>query len=107
MKSVVVGVRLSKKVKDKLQQLADDEHRSLSNFISKILLDYLRDRGIEGKGKKRQGAGGALAGRAVVVAAATAVVTPIAADRGVIRRHRRVPVHLLHHLLSPLPLDGC
>jgi predicted transcriptional regulator len=42
MKSVVVGVRLSQDVKDKLQQLADEEHRSLSNLISKILLDYLK-----------------------------------------------------------------
>jgi predicted transcriptional regulator len=45
MKSVVVGVRLSQDVKDKLQELADEEHRSLSNLISKILLDYLKDRG--------------------------------------------------------------
>jgi len=46
-KSVVVGVRLSEQVKDKLQELADEDHRPLSNFISKILLDYLSDRGIE------------------------------------------------------------
>jgi len=52
MKSVVVGVRLSKEVKDELQRLADEEHRSLSNLISKILLDYLKDRGIEGKSEK-------------------------------------------------------
>ncbi len=45
MKSVVVGVRLSQEAKDKLQELADEEHRSLSNLISKILLDYLKDRG--------------------------------------------------------------
>ena len=49
MKSVVVGVRLSQDVKDKLQQLADEEHRSLSNLISKILLDYLKDSGEKGK----------------------------------------------------------
>jgi predicted transcriptional regulator len=49
MKSVVVGVRLSQDVKDKLQVLADEEHRSLSNLISKILLDYLKDRDEKGK----------------------------------------------------------
>lgn len=49
MKSVVVGVRLSQDVKDKLQELADEEHRSLSNLISKILLDHLKDRGKKGK----------------------------------------------------------
>jgi predicted transcriptional regulator len=49
MKSVVVGVRLSQDVKDKLQELADEEHRSLSNLISKILLDYLKEKGLEGK----------------------------------------------------------
>jgi len=42
--SKVVGVRLSQEVKDKLQQLADEEHRSLSNLISKILLDYLKEK---------------------------------------------------------------
>ena len=47
--SKVVGVRLSQEVKDKLQKLADEEHRSLSNLISKILLDYLKDRGEKGK----------------------------------------------------------
>jgi len=51
-KSVVVGVRLSEKVKDKLQELADEDHRPLSNFISKILLDYLSDRGTELKKEK-------------------------------------------------------
>ena len=43
--SKVVGVRLSQEVKDKLQKLADEEHRSLSNLIRKIVLDYLKDRG--------------------------------------------------------------
>ena len=49
MKSVVVGIRLSQETKDKLQELADEEHRSLSNLISKILLDFLKDRGEKGK----------------------------------------------------------
>jgi predicted transcriptional regulator len=48
-KSVVVGVRLSEEVRDKLQELADVDHRPLSNFISKILLDYLKEKGIEVK----------------------------------------------------------
>ena len=49
MKTVVVGVRLPQDAKDKLEELAEEEHRSLSNLISKILLDYLKDRGIEAK----------------------------------------------------------
>ena len=55
MKSVVVGVRLPEDAKFKLQELADEEHRSLSNLISKILLDYLKERGIEGKSEKPAG----------------------------------------------------
>ncbi|UCF00804.1 MAG: Arc family DNA-binding protein [Deltaproteobacteria bacterium] len=51
-KSVVVGVRLPEGVKDKLQELADEDHRPLSNFISKILLDYLNEQGIEVKKEK-------------------------------------------------------
>ena len=53
MKSVVVGVRLPEDAKFKLQELADEEHRSLSNLISKILLDYLKGRDIGGKDDRR------------------------------------------------------
>ena len=53
MKSVVVGVRLPEDAKVKLQELADEEHRSLSNLISKILLDYLKGRDIGGKDDRR------------------------------------------------------
>jgi predicted transcriptional regulator len=45
MKSVVIGIRLSLEVKEKLQRLAEKDHRSLSNFIGKIVLEYLRERG--------------------------------------------------------------
>jgi len=50
--SKVVGVRLPQEVRDKLQELADEDHRPLSNFISKILLDYLHEQGIKVKKKK-------------------------------------------------------
>jgi predicted transcriptional regulator len=52
METIVVGVRLSKDVRDRLQEIAGEEHRSLSNLISKILLDYLKEKSIhqqEGK----------------------------------------------------------
>ncbi len=34
-------IRLPNKVKDRLQEIADAEHRSLSNLINKTLAEYL------------------------------------------------------------------
>ncbi len=41
---MAVNIRLDEKVRNELRTIADDEHRTLSNFISKILMDYLKDR---------------------------------------------------------------
>lgn len=43
MKSVVF-VRLNDKVKEELKKIAQEEHRTLSNLISKILIDYLKEK---------------------------------------------------------------
>ena len=44
MKTVTVGVRMSKEMRSELQQLADDDMRTLSNLILKILTEYLKER---------------------------------------------------------------
>jgi len=44
MGTVAVNIRLQKEIKDKLQKIADEEHRPLSNLISKILIDYLKSK---------------------------------------------------------------
>ena len=43
MKTVSVGVRMAQEMRDKLQEIADEDMRSLSNLILKILTEYLRD----------------------------------------------------------------
>ena len=40
---MTVGVRLPREIKDKLQEIADKDMRTLSNLIMKILTEYLRD----------------------------------------------------------------
>jgi hypothetical protein len=42
MKLVPIGIRISPEMRDKLQQIADKEMRSLSNLIKKILTEYLQ-----------------------------------------------------------------
>jgi predicted transcriptional regulator len=44
MGTVAVNIRLPEEIRERLQKLAESEHRSLSNLISKILLDYLKER---------------------------------------------------------------
>jgi len=40
---MTVGVRLPPEIKDKLQEIADKDMRTLSNLIMKILTEYVRD----------------------------------------------------------------
>jgi len=40
---VTVGVRMPKEMREELQQLADDDMRTLSNLILKILTEYLKE----------------------------------------------------------------
>ena len=39
-----VSIKLDEKAKDKLKEIAKSEERTLSNLISKILHDWLKDR---------------------------------------------------------------
>ena len=43
----MVGVRLEKQLKKLLQKQADTEERPLSNYIRYIIIDWLRNQGIE------------------------------------------------------------
>ena len=43
METVTVGVRMPKEMREELQQLADDDMRTLSNLILKILTEYLKE----------------------------------------------------------------
>jgi len=43
MKTMTVGVRMPKEMREELQQLADDDMRTLSNLILKILTEYLKE----------------------------------------------------------------
>ncbi len=38
-----VGIRMTPDMKDKLQKIADQEMRSLSNLVLKILTEHLRE----------------------------------------------------------------
>ena len=44
METMAVNIRLAKEIKEELQKIANEEHRTLSNLISKILIDYLNAR---------------------------------------------------------------
>jgi metal-responsive CopG/Arc/MetJ family transcriptional regulator len=39
----LIGVRLPQNLKEKLQQIADSQHRPLSNFIRLILIEWLEE----------------------------------------------------------------
>lgn len=41
---VAVNIKLDDKIKSELQEIANEEHRTLSNLISKILIDYLKNK---------------------------------------------------------------
>ena len=43
MKTELVGVRIPSEIKEKLQEIADKETRSLSNLVLKVLKDFLVD----------------------------------------------------------------
>jgi predicted DNA-binding protein len=41
MKTEQLGIRISNELKNKLEQLAEREHRTLSNYIEMILLNHI------------------------------------------------------------------
>jgi hypothetical protein len=48
----LIGVRVSKEIKDKLQAIADEEQRPLSNLVRIIITDWLKGREAQETKKK-------------------------------------------------------
>lgn len=44
---MVISFKVDGKVKNALQKLAEEENRSLSNYVSTLLLDHLKSKGID------------------------------------------------------------
>ncbi|MBW1714965.1 MAG: ribbon-helix-helix protein, CopG family [Deltaproteobacteria bacterium] len=44
MKTAPVNITIPEKLKKRLQEIAASEHRSLSNLITKVLLDWLKEK---------------------------------------------------------------
>lgn len=40
---IMIGIRVEPELKEKLQELADEENRNLSNFITNAILTYLKE----------------------------------------------------------------
>jgi len=38
----LIGVKVPKELKDKLQAIADEQHRPLSNLVRIIIMEYLK-----------------------------------------------------------------
>ena len=50
----MLGIRIHPELKKRLQELADKDGRSLSNYVNKIILSYLKDHeGIDWKNPKK------------------------------------------------------
>jgi predicted transcriptional regulator len=46
---MVLSFKIDSKVKQALQKLAEKENRSLSNYVTTLLLKHLKDKGIDFK----------------------------------------------------------
>ena len=54
MKKIMIGLKVEPDLKDMLQELADDDNRSLSGFVLNALLRYIKDHhGIDWKKYKK------------------------------------------------------
>ena len=54
MKKIMIGLKVDPDLKDKLQELADDDTRSLSGFVLNAVLHYMKDHhGIDWKKYKK------------------------------------------------------
>ena len=47
MRKVIISFQIDERIKTALQKLAEDETRSLSNFIMTILIKYLEERCVD------------------------------------------------------------
>ncbi|MCK4728875.1 MAG: ribbon-helix-helix protein, CopG family [Desulfobacterales bacterium] len=57
MAKMVISFKIDEKIKAALQKLAEDENRSLSNYVTTLLLEHLKSKNIDwhkvkGKPKK-------------------------------------------------------
>ena len=43
----MIGIRVTEIMKQALQHLADNDHRTLSNYICKVLIQHLEELGID------------------------------------------------------------
>jgi predicted transcriptional regulator len=51
---IMLGIRIDPELKDSLQKLADEEDRSLSNFVVRALLTYIKEhKGVDWKKTKK------------------------------------------------------
>jgi hypothetical protein len=50
----VISFKVDKTVKTALQKLAEEENRSLSNYISTLLLDHLKSKGVDWRRTRKQ-----------------------------------------------------
>jgi uncharacterized protein (DUF1778 family) len=51
---IMLGIRIEPEFKNLLQKLADEENRSLSNFVINALLTYLKEhKGVDWKKSKK------------------------------------------------------
>jgi predicted transcriptional regulator len=56
MSKMVISFKVDEKVKTALQKLAEEENRSLSNYVTTLLLDHLKSKGVDWhKAKKKAG----------------------------------------------------
>ena len=49
---MAVNIRLDEKIRKELKKIAEQEHRTLSNLIVKILMDYLKKQNKSPKSQK-------------------------------------------------------
>ena len=51
---MTVGIRMTPEMRDKFKEIADEEMRTLSNLILKILTEYLQERDINWRNEKNE-----------------------------------------------------
>ena len=44
-----IGIRLTRELKDRIEAQADSEHRTVSNFVLKVVIEYLEQAEKEAK----------------------------------------------------------
>jgi predicted transcriptional regulator len=52
MGKVVISFKIDSKLKNRLQRLAQEENRSLSNYVTTVLLQHLKAKDTKNKPKK-------------------------------------------------------